>query len=126
MQFARIVQWRSRLVIVELRGRKYAIPRKPRLLRFRLSGWLADRLGARGIGRAEADGFSLKDEQAEQYHYENYIDEQANRAIAETRDVHQVRRANVVRAGEDARQQGIDAQPRLVKEIEQDRADEET
>lgn len=108
-----------------LQGKKYEPPPLPSILRSNTRTEFADRRGAREIGRANAEDYSLCDEGGE-YYYEQLIDEQANGALASTRDGYQQSCANVEKAGEDARQQRMDAEPRVIQIIERDRKDEET
>src|SRR4051812_5580005 len=107
---------------VGLVGREYQAPPKPRILRAGVKTSVGDLRGARGIGRAEAEEYDLRDDDG-LYAYEGVIDEEANRALAETRDGHQVARSNVERAGEDARQQQMDAEAKLVQLMDEDAAD---
>jgi hypothetical protein len=113
----------GRLKAAGLHGKAYQPPPDPAIVRARKRTKLADGRGARQIGHAEAEGHDLTD--GNQHYYDGLIDEQANEALAETREGHQEAAANNERAAEDARQQQDDAMQRIIQIEQRDAEDAE-
>lgn len=109
---------------IGLRGGQFQPPPKPRILRSKARTELADRRGAKNIGRAGAEEFDLSDSEG-QYYYEGLIDAEAEGAIADTREAYEVARGNAEKVETDARQQRLDAEPKLFAVIEEDKEDEQ-
>jgi hypothetical protein len=113
----------GRLKAAGLHGKAYQPPPDPAILRARKRTQRTDNRSARELGHAAAESQELAD--GNQQHYDGLIDEQANEALAETREGHQEASANNDRAAEDARQQQDDAMREIIRIEERDAEDAE-
>ena len=107
-----------RIKAAGLQGKEYQPPPDPPFLHAIRSN-IKDRHHAANIGKAAAEDHELTDDEG-RFHYVGVIGEEAEEALAQTKDGHQKARANNENAAEDARLQGEAAQ----KRIEQINADD--
>lgn len=103
---------RTKTTITSLRGKAYAEPGPPRILRSSRATERGDRAAREALGKAAAHDFAVADEGGTPY-YEGVIDAEADGAIEGVHEAYEIPKGNAHKAGEDAEQQQRDADREL-------------